>query len=91
MAGRPPACLACMRCDPGSGALHKISGLWALRHTLGFGRTTALYPRDIFFKRQRPLPVHLYRFDLPEKSLDFVEKKKRGPRAEATATTQGNC
>ena len=35
------------------------------------------YPRDIFFKRQR---AYLYRFDLPEKSLDFVAIKMRGPQ-----------
>jgi hypothetical protein len=79
MAGRPPACLGCMRCDPGSGAVHKMSGLWALRYTLGLDARRR-FTLETF--SSSVTDAYRYRFDLPEKSLDFVEIKMRGPGAE---------
>jgi hypothetical protein len=71
----PPACLACMRCDPGSGALHKMSGLWAPRYTLGLDARRR-FTLETFSSSVND--AYLYRFDLPKESLDFVGIKLRG-------------
>jgi hypothetical protein len=64
-----------------------MCGLWAPRNTL-----------DLDARRRFTLEAfsssvsdaYLYRFDLAEKSLDFVEIKDAGvPGRTATATTQG--
>jgi hypothetical protein len=77
MAGRSASvpCLHALR-PRVRGAPQDVWSLGATVHT-GPGRTTALYPSRLFFKRQR---AYLYRFYLPEKSLDFVAIKMRGPQ-----------
>jgi hypothetical protein len=79
MAGRSASvpCLHALR-PRVRGTPQDVWSLGATEHT-GPGRTTALYPRDIFFKRQR---AYLYRFDLQGKSFDFVGLKMRVPRVE---------
>jgi hypothetical protein len=61
-----------------------MSGLWALGNTLGLDARRR-FTLETFSSSVSD--AHLYRFDLPEKSLELVEIKMPGRKA--TVTTQG--
>jgi hypothetical protein len=61
--GTPPACLACMRCDPASGCTPQDVWSCAPRYTLGLDARRRFSPRFFF----GVCDAYLYRFDLKEK------------------------